>query len=126
LRPILANDNKQTKITPTTGLGTVGVKENKSKKEPADRRRRRRKKEQVIYRGALSVYAVRRVHLSSTCVCKLLTHVNGEIRPWEDSELRRLFGDVAKEFYMSSGINLRKFFSTKLLKLLGFFFVWWL
>jgi hypothetical protein len=51
LRPILANDNKQTKITPTTGLGTVGVKENKSKKEPADRRRRRRKKEQVIYRG---------------------------------------------------------------------------
>jgi hypothetical protein len=27
---------------------------------------------------------------------------------------------------MSSGINLRKFFSTKLLKLLGFFFVWWL
>lgn len=84
------------------------------------------KKNKLFTGGALSVYAVRRVHLSSTCVCKLLTHVNGEIRPWEDSELRRLFGDVAKEFYMSSGINLRKFFSTKLLKLLGFFFVWWL
>jgi hypothetical protein len=58
----------------------------------------------------------------NVCVCKLLTHVNGEIRPREDSELRRLFGDVAKEFYMSSGINVRKFFSTKLLKLLRFFF----
>jgi heme/copper-type cytochrome/quinol oxidase subunit 4 len=28
----------------------------------------------------------------------LTTHVNGEIRPWENAELWRLFWDVAKKF----------------------------
>jgi hypothetical protein len=68
LRPILANDNKQTKITPTTGLGTAGVKEKKSKKEPADRRRRR-KKEQVIYRGGIvSLCCAPRASKFNVCV----------------------------------------------------------